>query len=163
MEVKWIVYTCSEVDLSDDETMCRSRGGGIGGPDPPGKSQVIFNLVSIEINILTPPPPLPGKSWTLLDPWKSIVFPAIKPLDPSVNCKINWGLKNNKKRFLGCFLAVGPGPSPTPDKNSWICAWRLCIRPKITNLQPLRVQRRISVQRAQKLTQFYNCWHFNIY
>ena len=36
--------------------MCGSRGG-IGGPDPNGKSQVIW--VSIEISIWTPPPPPP--------------------------------------------------------------------------------------------------------
>ena len=43
--------------------MCGSRGG-IGGPDPPGKSQVIW--VAIEISIWTPlekvgPPPDPRK------------------------------------------------------------------------------------------------------
>ena len=27
MEVKWLVYTCSEEELSDHETMCRSREG----------------------------------------------------------------------------------------------------------------------------------------
>ena len=51
--------------------MCKSRGRGVGGPDPiPGKSQVQSN--SIEISIWTPPPlvnswtpPLiPGKFWT---------------------------------------------------------------------------------------------------
>ena len=64
-------------------------GGGIGGsgPPPPGKSQVIW--VSIEISIWTPL----EKSWTPLenvghplDPWKSIVFSVIKPLDPL--CKL---------------------------------------------------------------------------
>ena len=35
--------------------------GGTGGPDPPGKSQVIW--VSIGNKQLDPPPP-PGKSWT---------------------------------------------------------------------------------------------------
>ena len=50
--------------------MCRSRGRGVGGPDPiPGKSQVPSN--SIEISIWTPllvnswtPPRIPGKFWT---------------------------------------------------------------------------------------------------
>ena len=48
--------------------MCRSRGRGVGGPDPiPGKSQVLSN--SIEISIWTPlvnswtPPRIPGKIW----------------------------------------------------------------------------------------------------
>ena len=69
--------------------MCRSRGG-IGGPDPPGKSQVTW--VSMEISIWpcsSPAPPgkkldprPPGKCWTPLDPWKSIVFSVIGPLDP---------------------------------------------------------------------------------
>ena len=43
-------------------SMCGSRAE-IGGPNPPGKSQVIVIWVSIEISIWT----LPGKSWT---PWK---------------------------------------------------------------------------------------------
>ena len=38
--------------------------GGTGGPDPPGKSQVIW--VSIGNKQLDPPPP-PGKSWTPLE------------------------------------------------------------------------------------------------
>ena len=37
--------------------------GGTGGPDPPGKSQVIW--VSIGNKQLDPPPP--GKSWTPLE------------------------------------------------------------------------------------------------
>ena len=41
---------------------CGSRGGGTGGPDPPGKSQVIW--VSIG-NKQLDPPPLP---WKMLDP-----------------------------------------------------------------------------------------------
>ena len=87
--------------------MCRSRGG-IGGPDPPGKSQVIW--VSIEISIWT----TPGKSWTPLenvgpplDLWKSIVFSVIKPLDPL--CRLLNELRTKKKSCSGCFLAVGPG------------------------------------------------------
>ena len=44
---------------------CGSRGG-TGGPDPPGKSQVIW--VSIRNKQLDPPP---GKSWTPL-PWKML-------------------------------------------------------------------------------------------
>ena len=39
--------------------------GGTGGPDPPGKSQVIW--VSIGNKQLDPPPP-PGKCWTPLEP-----------------------------------------------------------------------------------------------
>ena len=38
---------------------------GTGGPDPPGKSQVIW--VSIGNKQLDPPPP-PGKCWTPLEP-----------------------------------------------------------------------------------------------
>ena len=34
MEVKWNVYTCSEVELSDDETMCGSKGGDRGSRRP---------------------------------------------------------------------------------------------------------------------------------
>ena len=44
--------------------MCGSRGW-IGGPDPPGKSQVI--LVSIEISILTPLAKV-GPPWKMSDP-----------------------------------------------------------------------------------------------
>ena len=44
--------------------------GGIGGPDPPGKSQVIW--VSIEKSFGHPPPPLSlekvGPPWKMLDP-----------------------------------------------------------------------------------------------
>ena len=77
--------------------MCPSRGG-IGGPDPAGKSQVIW--VSIKKKHSDPPPPPPGKSWTpplenvgpTLDPCESIVISAIKPLDHLCNCKISWGL-----------------------------------------------------------------------
>ena len=68
--------------------MCGSRGG-IEGLDPPWKkSQVIW--VSIEVSIMIPPPPrkkldppnpLENVGPTL-DPWKSIVFSVIKPLDP---------------------------------------------------------------------------------
>ena len=51
-------------------SMCGS-GGGIGGPDPPGKSQVIVIWVSIG------PPPL-EKVGPLPPPGKCV----IKPLDP---------------------------------------------------------------------------------
>ena len=47
----------------------------IGGPDLPGKSQVIW--VFIEINTWTTTPP-PQKKLDPLDPWKSIVFSVIK-------------------------------------------------------------------------------------
>ena len=43
------------------EVTCADPEGGIGDPDPPGKSQVIW--VSIEISIWTPPLP-----WKKLDP-----------------------------------------------------------------------------------------------
>ena len=48
------------------EAKCGSRGGGGGGrgPEPPGKSKVIW--VSILNKQLDPPPPT-GKSWTPLE------------------------------------------------------------------------------------------------
>ena len=75
------------------------------GLDPPWKSHVPSRLENVG-------PPL--------DPWKSIIFSVIEPLDPSVNCKISWGLKKSPN----CFLTVGPGapPPPPPEKNSWIRA-----------------------------------------
>ena len=57
--------------------MGRSRGGrGTGGPEPPGKSQVIW--VSIGNKQLDPPPPPPPPRplenvGTPLEPWKMIV------------------------------------------------------------------------------------------
>ena len=67
---------------------CVVSEGGIGGPEPPDKSQVIW--VSIEISIWTPHP------WKKLDPLEhvgpplvpriSIDFSVIKPLDPL--CKL---------------------------------------------------------------------------
>ena len=71
------------------------EGGGVGGPDPiPGRSQVLSN--SIEISILTPPPPLIN-SWT----------------PPRIPGKF-WTKKtqNKHKNNQGCFLAVGLGPPP---------------------------------------------------
>ena len=53
--------------------------GGSGGPDPPGKSQVIW--VSIVYKQLDPPPL--EKSWTPLEnlePWKMIAFFEINHL-----------------------------------------------------------------------------------
>ena len=55
-------------------SMCGSRGG-IGDPDPPGKSQVIW--VSIEISNWTPLPP---------NSWSPSGISVIKPLDPL--CKL---------------------------------------------------------------------------
>ena len=63
--------------------------------DPEGwMENHIVVWVSIEISIWTPPPPWkkldPVENvGTPLDPWKSMVFSVIKPLDPSVNCKIS--------------------------------------------------------------------------
>ena len=45
--------------------LCADPEGGIGGPYPPGKSQVIW--VTLEISIWTPPGKKmdpPGKGWT---------------------------------------------------------------------------------------------------
>ena len=59
----------------EDIHICISKCGtteGTGGPDPPGKSQVIW--VSIGNKQLDPPPlekvghPSPGKCWTPLEP-----------------------------------------------------------------------------------------------
>ena len=55
-------------------------GGGTGGPDPPGKSQVIWAY--IENKQLDPPPPLrkvgppppPGKCWTPSGTLKNDIF-----------------------------------------------------------------------------------------
>ena len=60
---------------------------GTGGPDPPGKSQVIW--VSIGNKQLDPPPP-PGKCWTPSRTLKNERFLWILPFD---SCKISWGLK----------------------------------------------------------------------
>ena len=60
--------------------MCGSTGGG-GGLGSPGKSQVIW--ASLEINIRKKLDPFPlENSGPPLDPLKSIVFSVIKPLDP---------------------------------------------------------------------------------
>ena len=57
------------------------EGGGGRGLVSPGKSQVIW--VSLEINIRKKLEPLPlENSGPPLDPLKSIVFSVIKPLDP---------------------------------------------------------------------------------
>ena len=100
--------------------MCESRGV-VGGPDPPGKSQVIW--VSIEISIWAPlekvgPPSLVNVG-PPLDPWKKKFFSVIKTLDPSVN----WRKLRSKKKS-GCFLAVGHAALDPPWQNSWIRAWR---------------------------------------
>ena len=60
---------------------CADPEGGGGGLGSPGKSQVIW--VSLEINIRKKLDPLPMEnSGPPLDPLKSIVFSVIKPLDP---------------------------------------------------------------------------------
>ena len=51
-----------------------------------------------------------------LVPWKSIVFSAIKPLDPLWNCKISWGQNNDVRAFFS-----SPGLD-LPDRNSRIHA-----------------------------------------
>ena len=53
---------------------CGSRGGGgSGGPDPPGKSQVIWvSIGNKQLEKVGPPPPPPpenvGPPWKMLDP-----------------------------------------------------------------------------------------------
>ena len=62
--------------------------------DPEGGGDHKLYVFFLDIMIRTPRPP--GKSWTPplenvrppLVPWKGIVFSVIKPLDPSINCKI---------------------------------------------------------------------------
>ena len=61
-----------------------------------------------------------------LVPWKSIVFSAIKPLDPLWNCKISWGQNNDVQAFFS-----SPGLD-LPDRNSRIHAslkktWKECM------------------------------------
>ena len=74
------------------------RGARGSGPAPPPHWKVTSYMCFLEINILppgkcwvsppTPPPPnLLKNVGHPLDPWKSIVFSVIKPLD----CKIRWG------------------------------------------------------------------------
>ena len=87
--------------------------GGTGGPDPPGKSQVIW--VSIGNKQLDPPP---WKSWTP-PPWK-MLYPLWNLENdrflwnwPFDFCKISWGLKKNKKKQKKTpelFLSDWPGP-----------------------------------------------------
>ena len=147
-------YTCSEVELSGDETMCGSRGGDRGsGPPPPAKSQVIW--ISIEINKLGPwtPPRKVGPP----RPLKSIVFSVIKPLDPlcKLKNKLRTKTKQNKKSCPGCvFWPSDYPPPPTPPWQKFLdprmeTMW---ILPKITSHQPMCVHRRIRVLRAPKLT-----------
>ena len=60
---------------------CADPKGGERGLGSPGKSQVIW--VSLEINIRKKLDPLPlENSGPPLDPLKSIVFSVIKPLGP---------------------------------------------------------------------------------
>ena len=63
------LWFCKQTVASGDPT-CGSRGG-LGGPDPPGKSQVIW------VSLDTPTP------WKKLDP---LLPSVIKPLDPL--CKL---------------------------------------------------------------------------
>ena len=58
---------------ADRDSMCESRGGS-GGPDPPGKSQVIW--VSIGYKQLDPP----GKCWTPSGTLKNDSFVEINHL-----------------------------------------------------------------------------------
>ena len=73
--------------------------GGTGGPDPPGKSQVIWVSMgnkqldpSCKKLDLPPPPPPPWKMLDPLEPWNDR-FPWNWPFD---FCKISWGLKKKK-------------------------------------------------------------------
>ena len=98
---------------------CGSRGG-TGGPDPPGKSQVIW--VSIAIGPPPPwkkldPPPPPGKCWTPSGTLNNDRFLWNWPFDV---CKISWGLKKtNKKNVVWAFFCqtdLTPPPPPPPTK-----------------------------------------------
>ena len=76
--------TWLKTDLNCNFSCADPEGGfGVRTPLENHKLYVFF----LNIMIRTPPPP--GKSWTPLenvrpplDPWNSIVFPVIKPLDP---------------------------------------------------------------------------------
>ena len=85
---------------------CVSRGGD-GGPDPPGKSQVIW--VSIGNKQLDP--------WKKLDPPLENVGPPLEPWKtdrslwnwPFDFCKISWGLKKQtKKNVFFCQTDLDP-------------------------------------------------------
>ena len=75
--------TWLRTDLNCNFACADPEGGGGWGLDPPRKSQVIW--VSLNIMIRTPlekvGPPLENVR-PPLDPFKSIVFSVIKPLDP---------------------------------------------------------------------------------
>ena len=72
-------YPCCPIKWNPTKS-CADPEGRIGGPDPTGKSQVIW--VSLEVSFWTPP----RKTWTPLenvgpplDPWERIVFTTLKP------------------------------------------------------------------------------------
>ena len=62
--------------------MCESRGDR--GPDPLENHKLHDFLLKLAFgpHLEKVGPPLPGKCWSPLDFWKSIVFSVIKPLDP---------------------------------------------------------------------------------
>ena len=101
-----------------------SRGGGTGGLDPPGKSQVLWVFTGNKQ--LDPPPPPPGKSWTppwkMLDSlWNSGTFKNDRFLWnwPFDFCKISWGLKKKKEKTSSeLFLSDIPGPPLTKIPGS---------------------------------------------
>ena len=67
--------------LASHPQACADPEGGRGSGPPPGKSQVIW--ISLEINIRKKLNPLPlENAGPPLEPLKSIVFSVIKPLDP---------------------------------------------------------------------------------
>ena len=75
-----VVYTCSEVELSGDETMCGSRGGDRGsGPPLPRKITSYMGFYRNQHLDPGPPPPPPLEKLDTLDPLKSIVVSVIKP------------------------------------------------------------------------------------
>ena len=97
---------------------------GVGGPDPPGKSQVIW--VSIGNKQLDPPPPLEKVGPPLenvgppLEPLKNERFFKIDHLT-LVN-KLRTKKKKTKKKNVRAFF-VRLTWTPPPDENSWIHAW----------------------------------------
>ena len=92
---------------------------GAGGPDPPGKLQVIW--VSIGNKQLDPP-------WKKLDPPLENVGPPLEPLKNERFFKIDHltlvnklrTKKKQKKQRQSFFVRLTWTP---PDENSWIHAW----------------------------------------
>ena len=83
-QVIMYIQTPVSISITASVFMCRSIGGDRGSRPPPPPPQKITCYMGFHRNKYLDPLP-PGRSWTPpppLDPWKSIVFSVIKPLDP---------------------------------------------------------------------------------